>query len=341
MKKPDMQYIPKWLIAVGIIAGIGLIVAAIFVGSQLVKNHRATLVEIPQDRITEVSPVAKKYGTPTASSKNSKNLTVLFYYDGYKDSAKALRQIGLLQGALKNTQPFASSDVISTRVFTSANDRCHVERKAQKILVCDKGLIPEINKLNIEHFKLVILSPLDFVPNAKVVRGKNAALYLPSFKGALTDEEVNVFLSRFFLHELGHTFGLRDEYAFTRTPNSSTPEAYSDNVAYQPARPNCAPDKATAEKWWGSYTSSDKKVGYNQGCAGDKRFYFPQTETVMSDNPQQAEYGVVSEDYLRGVLDCFYGAKVTISYLPETANSTHRVQKCDDFKALYPSFWTE
>lgn len=317
----------------------GIIYAANF----LTQRHRESIIEVSQDRVSDVSEVVKKYGSPQPSEeakKSGKKLTILFYYDGYDDETKALRHVGLMQGALKNTQPFASSDVIDTKILTSATDKCYVEKRAQNILTCDKGLIEEINKLGLERFKLVIISPLEFVPNARMTRGKNSAIYLPTFKGALTDEELNVFITRFFLHELGHAFGLRDEYAFERSDNQNY-EAVSDNIAYQTARPNCAPDRKTAEAWWGSYAQAIDKVDYQQGCAGNNAFYYPQSDTLMSANPQDADYGKVSEDYLRGALDCFYGQKDTIGYLESDTAVPGRVEKCNEFRALYPKFWDQ
>lgn len=343
MSAEKKRFIPVWQLVLAGALLVLIVIGVVFAGSFLTNRHRASIVEVSQDRVSDVSEVVKKYGTPQLSNeakKSGNHLTILFYYDGYQDETKALRQIGLMQGALKNTQPFASSEVIATKIITSGSDRCKVERRAQNILVCDKGLINEINKLNIEHFKLVILSPKDFVPNAKVTRGKNSALYLPAHQGVLTEEELNVFLTRFFLHEIGHTFGLRDEYAFERS-GSQNYEAVSDNVAYQAARPNCAPDRKTAETWWGSYAKAIDKVDYQAGCAGNKTFYYPQSDTVMSANPQDADYGKVSEDYLRGALDCFYGQKDTISYLKSDTAVPGRVEKCNEFRQLYPKFWRE
>ncbi len=58
----------------------------------------------------------------------------------------------------------------------------------------------------------------------------------------------------------------------------------------------------------------------------------------MSDNPQGTNYGIVSEDYIRGALDCFYGNKDTIGYIEGGAQIQNRVKQCSDFKALYPNF---
>jgi hypothetical protein len=327
------------VIAVAIVSWLILLAAAAFV----IHDHRGGLVEVTQDKVRAASEVARLYGAPRQSGealKSGKGLTILFYYDGYEDESKALRQIGLLQGALKNTQPYATSTSITTKVITSHSKRCHVERRAQKILVCNKDLVSDIDKLNLGHIKLVVLSPLDFVPSATTARGKNSTLYLPAYKGVLTDDELNIFLSRFFLHELGHSFGLRDEYAFERSARNA--EAVSDNIAYRAAPPNCAPDMVEAKKWWGAYVDANvPDVTYNTGCAGNVSYYYPQKGRLMSGNPQDADYGPVAEDYLRGVLDCFYGSKQTIGYQKTTYSVSHRVTSCSAFTAQYQNFWNE
>jgi hypothetical protein len=346
--EPNNLYLPKWLLAIlGIVALASLVAASIwFISSR--KHQHSALIEVPQAQVVSASAVAKQLGTPSPSGQtNGGGLTILFYYDGFTRASDALRYVGLLQGALKTTEPYASASSLSTRVFTSPSQKCHVVRKGQNLLQCDKSLIPEINQLGIKHFKLVVLSPLNFVPNASVARGKNSVVYLPAYQGALTPTELDTFLSRFFLHELGHGFGLRDEYAFQRPAgsvgNKAAAEAPSSSVAYQPGRPNCAPDKATAQAWWGIYLSAKVPgVGLQTGCAGKPQYYYPVQGTLMSDNPQQANYGIVSEDYIRGVLDCFYGTKASIDYpsksrlyVPGLATS------CSGFRWVYAGFWGE
>lgn len=341
-------YIPRWLLTV-----LGLLLLAIIVVASawfvsIHKQQTNKLTEIPQTQVVAASAVAQQFGTPTPSDQtNDDGLTILFYYDGFTDANTALRYVGLLQGALKTTEPFASATSLSTQVFTSPRQQCQVVRKAQNLLQCDKNLIPEINNLDIKHFKLVVISPLNFVPNASVTRGKNSVLYLPAYQGVLTPTELDTFLSRFFLHELGHSLGLRDEYAFQRPASSivdkAAAESLSNSVAYQPAKPNCAPDKATAEQWWGAYLGAKiPGVGLQSGCAGKQDYYYPVQGTLMSDNPQVATYGIVSEDYLRGALDCFYGSRTTINYpIQGRLAVPGLVTACSTFRASYPNFWIE
>ncbi len=339
-------YIPTWLLKLVSL----IVVVAVLAGGVIfavVKLHRTHgITEVSQSQVVAASAVAQKYGTPQATTPNGQGLTIIFYYDGYTNATLPLRYVGLLEGALKTTEPYASATSLSTRVITSPQQQCQVVRKAQNILQCDKSLIPQINKLGITHFKLVVLSPLNFVPNATVARGKNSVLYMPTYQGVLTATELDTFLSRFFLHELGHSFGLRDEYAFQRKQSgvidSAAANATSSSVAYQPAQPNCAPDEATAQKWWGAYIAANVPgVGLQPGCAGKPTYYFPQTGTLMSDNPQVATYGRVSEDYLRGSLDCFFGDNKTIIYPSSSPATSASPTSCSTFRQTYPNFWTE
>lgn len=338
-----MKFIPRSVIVV--IAVIGLLLALFggyLLAQQLLYKQRTAFVEIKPEEVAAASAVAEEFGVVRADQpkvESGDNLTILFYYDGYQDKNLALRHVGLLQGALKNVEPFKSSNVLHSRVITSGTEKCQVEKGPQNILRCDKSLIDDINELGIKHFKLVVLSPKDFVPNARQARGKNSTIYLPSFKGALTDEEVNVFLTRFFLHELGHSLGLRDEYKFERNDNAS-PEQISENIAYQPAQPNCAPDKATAQQWWKEYESTGL-ITYENGCAGMERYVYPQKTTLMSVEPEPETFGVVSEDYLRGILTCFYGAGTAYERALKGSSGKPLLGICDTFKKQYPNFWTE
>jgi hypothetical protein len=251
-----------------------------------------------------------------------------------------------MQATLKTVEPFASADNLQTHTFTSATPKCHVEKTVKSLLKCDKSLINDINKFGYDHFKLVIVSPLNFVPNATEARGKNSVVYLSTYQGALTQDEINQFVSRFFMHELGHSLGLRDEYTRQRPSQAIGDEqaatALSGNIAYQPARPNCAPDEATAKQWWGAYlTAKIPDIGLFHGCAGRDTYVFPQKSTLMSDDPQIESYGRVSEDYLRGILDCYYGKEDRIKFPANTlVISGASAASCQAFRGRIPNFWS-
>ena len=333
-------YVPKWALAVLVL----LLLAGLVVFLVLAVRHRSALSEVSQKNIFSQSAVLRKVGLPGTLPQPDKNLNILFYYDGYSNDTEAQHFVGLMEATLATTQPFANAGNIQMKAFTSSKPKCHTEKHGgHNLLVCDKSLINLVNDLHIARFKLVILSPQNFVPNATVAYGKNSVMYLPTYQGALTKEELDEFISRYFMHELGHSLGLRDEYARQRPESAigdvQAAQATSSNVAFQPAQPNCAPDKATAEKWWGNYVKAAvKDVGYYNGCAGREDYYYPVQGTLMSDDPTVETYGRVSEDYLRNVLQCFYAGQSAITY-PAANSFAGMTTNCSDFKKQYPNFW--
>lgn len=279
--------------------------------------------------------------------QHGNKFNIIFFYDGYDDQKDALLYIKVMQEALDLVEPFKSlSGHIAFKIFTTEGQKCHVEAGAKKILKCDQEMVESFNRLGIERFKLVVLSPLDFVPNAKVARGKNSAIYMPTFQGALTQQELNRWLGQFFMHELGHSLGLRDEYSRQRPAESiidkESADQLSSNIAYRPAKPNCAPDKETAKTWWGDYVGVFAGVDFYSGCAGRDTYYFPQENTLMSANPTTETFGQVSEDYLRGAISCFYSGKESLIW-PAGLEATYsaKLKNCDTFRAEYPNFWEE
>lgn len=88
-----------------------------------------------------------------------------------------------------------------------------------------------------------------------------------------------------FLHELGHSIGLRDECI-------NCPQV-------EPGFPNCAPTKELAKEWWGGLMSQNNNVDFIIGCCGSKNNFRPSIASLMNDTNKAATYGFVNEDYLR------------------------------------------
>lgn len=344
---------------------ISVVVATILVLGGLTVyrlNQSAQKLQTPEDKNKPLSlgvaPVAPKTLPPNKNAAagvviselkktHGRKFNIIFFYDGYQNQQDALLDIKVMQETLKSVEPFASlQDIITTKTMTSEGQKCQVQSGAKKLLVCDKEFVQSFNRLGIEHFKLVVLSPLDFVPAATIARGKNSAIYISTFKEVLTHGELNKFIGRFFIHELGHSLGLRDEYSRQRPAASIIDKelalALSSNKAYQPAAPNCAPDEATAKSWWGEYIGVFKGVDIYPGCAGRDTYFYPQKGTLMSDNPQKEEFGRVSEDYLRGAISCFFAGKESLIW-PAGLEATYsaKLKNCDSFKKDFSGFWNE
>lgn len=93
-----------------------------------------------------------------------------------------------------------------------------------------------------------------------------------------------------FLHELGHSLGLRDESPFSSQP-------------IVPGPPNCAPDQKTAELWWGDMTNKGDGVSYYPLKSGQNHFLKPTLHSVMENPYRFNDFGPVNERYLRKVLE--------------------------------------
>lgn len=259
---------------------------------------------------------------------------LVFFYDGYSSQKEALAQIDVLKQTLRIIEPFKSASKMTVlKVFTTDSQKCTVKEAAgQRLLVCDKKLIESFRKLGIDHFKLVILSPLDFVSTALPSRGSNSWMSLSTNAGGLSQGKYNRLLALQFAQNLGRGLGLAHE-SVSKSNTTATPLFDS---------PNCARDVTTAQKLWGNYTSVFSEVGYNKGCNYSLEFIYPEKDTLMSQDPKKESYGKVSEDYLRQVLYCFYGNKETVdSRLIATATYSATLSSCNLFKQMYPDFWKE
>ncbi len=255
------------------------------------------------------------------------------HLDAYASEAEGLGDLKIIQTALDSVEPFHKySAAVNFQLIPFSAERLCSKNKAgpKDVLACGPTLLNKVNSQKIEHFKLIVLSKEDFVPNAKVARGKNSAIFLPTIFPNATPEEGRKLLGHFFLHELGHAFGLRDEYGRDRNKSgivdAELASLPSNNLAYQASRPNCAPDLKTAKEWWGEYVGIEG-TGYYSGCAGNMKYVRPSEDKLMSAYAKDISYGYVSENYLDQVISCFYLADDS--------------KPCRKFRKTYPKFWQE
>jgi len=96
--------------------------------------------------------------------------------------------------------------------------------------------------------------------------------------------------ARGFLHELGHSLGLRDECVNCQELCPAGP-------------PNCAPTKEEAKRWWGKLVGSVPRVHYIRGCCGDKDYIRPTIASLMNDPDKAEDFGPVNERYLKNILE--------------------------------------
>lgn len=333
--KTQLIIAPRAIFLLWIFIGIG---AYFLIRTILSHGNFTTVLLAPPAEKSSVSKINTDSPRPIDESQVQKlkdqyrnKFVLIFFYDGYSSQASALAQIQVLKATLSIVEPFKSySDIVATKVFTTDSQKCRVKETGKvKLLICDKKLIESFKLLGIDHFKLVILSPLEFSSTAITSRGSNSWITLSTFNKGMSQESYNRFLGLQFAQNLGVSLGLAQEGTVSNKDMKSLEQD-----------PNCADNESRAKTWWGSYAKVFKEVGYFKGCNGDNSLVYPEQDTLMSQTPKKENYGHVSEDYLKQVLTCFYGNGEKVK---ETKVATYSatLSSCTLFKSKYPQFWTE
>lgn len=135
------------------------------------------------------------------------------------------------------------------------------------------------------NYKLIIIDASGSVSTAELSSPDKLSLVI---LGRARYEDSSSF-AKGFLHELGHSLGLRDE-------------CVDCQQLCPPGPPNCATTKEEAENWWGDLVGKEQRVNYISGCCGNKEYIRPTIASLMN-NPDKAEdFGPVNERYLRKIL---------------------------------------
>lgn len=300
------------------------------------------IAPVDVDNLPHDTETAAKVILETIKKQYGNKLVIIFFYDGYNSQDEAVSDVKILINVLDTVEPYKSlSDLITYKIITSDKDICSVINYGSgKTLVCDKYTLGGIQRLGIDHIKLVALSPKDFVPTAPVAHGFGTVMSISTYKGIRPRVGYEQKIKQDFATGLGKSLGLFREYSDTRalSENLDFPQnMLLTKLSTHFGKPNCAPNLETAQKWWGNYAKKFKEVGFFRGCSDNPDYYYPQKNTLMSENPKGGTYGRVSEDYLRGVISCFYADKEAFVL----SNGSTGYNSCKEFKKMYPSFWEE
>ncbi len=257
----------------------------------------------------------------------ARGLSLIFFADGYLSWDEFDREADIVMRGLKSVEPWQSFSRFNIyKIKPRENDICDVkiadERKP--VLRCDPVLLNGyLNRLSTGPFKLVVLSRRNFQSWANISRFQDSGIFF-SIPVAPNGPTAEAELAIPFAHLMGHAFGLKDEELFVIAKADS-----AGNIA---GGPNCAPDRKTAEQWWGDLARQyPDSVGYFQGCAGHGEYISPHRGSIMNlgDLSQFVpEYGIVSEEYLRKILNYCFSEK-----LYDTREDQVFFSKYPEFKA--------
>ena len=238
-----------------------------------------------------------------------RGLNLVFVADGYPSWETFMHDTELLLNSLKTVEPWKSYTRYNLYQIRPPENLCTItsQHERKPVLRCAPEQInPYLIRLGLHRYKLIVLSRQTFQSWANVSRLENSGLFfsVPDSPNTPADQQTTDWL---FLHLLGHAFGLKDEEQFVI--------ANANSAAARPDGPNCAPDRATAERWWGDVVGTDPHVGYFPGCAGNLSYVKPTRSSLMNLNDLSnftPTYGPVSERYLRAMLNlCFSDSSAT------------------------------
>jgi len=149
-----------------------------------------------------------------------------------------------------------------------------------------EDFLKDIQKRVGGEYKLVILDNRGFVSCAELSRADRSSLIILGREEYASGGD----FAKGFLHELGHSFGLRDECVNCLQRSSS-------------GYPNCASSPEEAQKWWGGLVKKGGRVGFISGCCGNKNYIRPTIASLMNDFRRADDFGPVNEKYLRSELE--------------------------------------
>jgi hypothetical protein len=152
------------------------------------------------------------------------------------------------------------------------------------------------------NYKLIIVDSSGSVSCAELSSGDKISLVILGRKRYKNKSS----FAKGFLHELGHSLGLRDECIDCQQLCPAGP-------------PNCATTKEEAKEWWGDLAGKMSRVNYIKGCCGSRNYIRPTIASLMNDPAKAEDFGPVNERYLRETLEDETGrARETLERLKKT-----------------------
>ncbi len=193
---------------------------------------------------------------------NDRGLNLVFFSDQYSSWEEFDKDIDFLMTELKKIEPWQSYSFYNIYKINPKNAEglCYVKVKDERkpVLRCREEINNYLANLPLERFKLIVLSRQNFQSWANVVRLENSGIFYSAPHLLSELDEAEKMTNRFiFAHLMGHAFGLKDEEIFVLAKAGGSP-LVADG-------PNCSPDAATAEKWWGDLAKEFSEVGYFKG----------------------------------------------------------------------------
>ncbi|MFA5145063.1 MAG: hypothetical protein WC723_03545 [Candidatus Omnitrophota bacterium] len=216
-------------------------------------------------------------------------LNLVFCSLNYQNKEDSLEDTKILIRRLKGTNPFDEFRNLGFwYIALSKEEEREIFKPAPSFppWQVPQGFINSISKRIKSVYKLIIIDARGYVSCSELSSLAKTSLIMLG-KARYKDE--NSF-TKGFLHELGHSLGLRDE----------SPQG--EAMLCLPGPPNCAVTRQEAERLWGDLVGKDSRANYISGCCGNKNYIRPTIASLMNDPDKAEDFGPVNERYLRHVL---------------------------------------
>lgn len=222
------------------------------------------------------------------SEQVSKILNFIFCPLNYTSNNFFLRDIERFYAKIKNIEPFDEfySKIGFYYINLSDEEENLIFKQKQGFppLEVSRDFLDDVSTRFKSKYKLIIIDASGSVSCAQISSIDKTSLII---LGKKRYKSINSF-NKGFLHEFGHSLGLRDECVACRF--------------CPPGPPNCAISKEEAEKWWGDLAEKEDAVDYISGCCANKNYIRPSVISLMNDPEKAEDFGAVNERYLRKVL---------------------------------------
>lgn len=233
--------------------------------------------------------VCSPHGYSSDPATGSRELHLVFTPLNYQDPSDFIKDRGILVERLRKTTPFnefpSRLKIWDLRLTEKQMGEVFLPTDVFPYVRVDQEVIKKVYERVGANYKLVLLNQTGSTDAAEFSTLEDTSVIMLGRRHFNTD----FYFSSAFLHELGHSLGLRDE------------TSKSCARAGVPGYPNCAATKQEAEEWWGEWVGKDPQVGFFQGCCGREDYFKPTAVSLMNDIYHSSNFGPVNEEYLRRV----------------------------------------
>jgi len=215
---------------------------------------------------------------------------IVFVPLDYPNNQRFLADVTSSTAKLKQITPFnefeKNTSIWHIELSKTEQEILFKSQTAFPYLSVRRDFLEKITEKIKSPYKLVIINSTSSTSSAELSSADKTSLII---LGRRRYHSKNSFV-RGFLHELGHSFGLRDE------------SLHSHAKRCAPGPPNCATSEDEARKWWGDLVGKTPGVRYIKGCCGERSNVRPTSASLMNDPDKARSFGPVNERYIREAL---------------------------------------